>query len=79
MAAGRVPSRAFRAGACSPVGIIASVREMFANTTERRTLVHLEDVGRQVLGFLRTNAISVETDFRDGIPRVHADPTQIKK
>jgi signal transduction histidine kinase len=56
---------------------------MFANTTERRTLVHLEDVGRQVLGFLRddlrTNAISVETDFRDGIPRVHADPTQIQQ
>jgi signal transduction histidine kinase len=64
-------------------GIIASVREMFATTTERRTLVHLGNVGRQVLSFLRddlrTNAISVETDFRDGIPPVHADPTQIQQ
>ena len=64
-------------------GVIASVRKMFATTTDRRTMVHLEDVARQVLGFLRddlrTNAISVETDFRDGLPPVHADPTQIQQ
>jgi signal transduction histidine kinase len=63
--------------------VIASVREMFATTTKQQTLVHLEDVGRQVLGFLqddlRTNAISVETDFRDGIPPVLADPTQVQQ
>src|SRR5215207_10505556 len=47
--------------------VIASVRQMFAPSTQPRTLVHLEDVGRQVLGFLRDdlrrNAITVETDF----------------
>src|SRR5829696_7386350 len=63
--------------------IIASVREMFATTTKQQTFVHLEDVGRQVLGFLRddlrTNAISVETDFRDGVPPVLADPTQVQQ
>jgi signal transduction histidine kinase len=64
-------------------GVIASVRNMFATTTDRRTMVHLEDVARQVLGFLRddlrTNAISVETNFRDGLPPTHADPTQLQQ
>jgi signal transduction histidine kinase len=64
-------------------GVIASVRDMFVTTTDRRTMVHLENVARQVLGFLRddlrTNAISVETDFRDGLPRIHADPTQLQQ
>ncbi len=63
--------------------IIASVREMFATTGKQPTLVHFEDVGRQVLGFLRDdlrmNAITVETDFRAGVPPVHADPTQVQQ
>ena len=46
-------------------------------------MVRLEDVARQVLGFLRddlqTNAISVETNFRDGLPPTHADPTQLQQ
>ena len=63
--------------------VIASVRQMFAPSTQPRTLVHLEDVGRQVLGFLRDdlrrNAITVETDFPGGVPPVHADATQVQQ
>jgi len=63
--------------------VIASVRQMFAPSTQPRTPVHLEDVGRQVLGFLRDdlrrNAITVETDFPGGVPPVHADATQVQQ
>jgi signal transduction histidine kinase len=63
--------------------IISSVRAMFSYTTDQRMMVHIEDVARQVLILLRDdlriNNISIVTDFRDDVPQVHADHTQIQQ
>jgi C4-dicarboxylate-specific signal transduction histidine kinase len=63
--------------------IISSVRAMFSYTTDQRMMVHMEDVARQVLILLRDdlriNNISIVTDFRDDVPQVHADHTQIQQ
>jgi signal transduction histidine kinase len=64
-------------------GIISSVRALFVHTTDRRMMIYVEDVAQQVLGLLRDDLrmheISVVTNFRDSLPQVHADPTQIQQ
>lgn len=63
--------------------IISSVRAMFFYTTDKRVMIHMEDVARQVLILLRDdlrdNNIVVITDFRDDLPQIHADHTQIQQ
>jgi C4-dicarboxylate-specific signal transduction histidine kinase len=49
---------------------------------ESRTLIHLDDIARQVLGLveqdLLLNQISVATQFKNDLPEVYADRTQIQ-
>ena len=68
-----------RAGA-----VISAIRALSAKTpVDQRKMMGAEDVARQVLGLvqhdLQINEISVATDFKDDLPQVYADPTQLQQ
>jgi C4-dicarboxylate-specific signal transduction histidine kinase len=63
--------------------IIAGVRELFKKRGDHRSMIHVDDVARQVLTLveqdLLLNKVSVTTEFQDGLPDVYADRTQIQQ
>ena len=63
--------------------IIAGVRELFKKRGDHRTMIHVDDVARQVLRLveqdLLLNEVSVATEFQNDLPEVHADRTQIQQ
>jgi signal transduction histidine kinase len=63
--------------------IISGVRELFKKRGDHRTMIHVDDVARQVLTLveqdLLLNKVSVTTEYRNDLPEVHADRTQIQQ
>jgi signal transduction histidine kinase len=63
--------------------IVTSVRTLFRKTDDRRNLIHLDDVAREVLGLLQhdleSNQVSVTTDYQVNLPPVRADRTQLQQ
>jgi signal transduction histidine kinase len=74
---------AIRAASHRAEDIISGVRDLFRKREGRRTLIHFDEVARQVLGLVQQdllrNQISVATEFKNGLPEVYADPTQIQQ
>jgi signal transduction histidine kinase len=74
-----IEASSHRAGA-----VISSIRALSAKTPiDRKTMMGMEDVARQVLRLLQhdlqVNEISVVTKFQDDLPPLHADPTQLQQ
>ena len=63
--------------------IISGVRELFKKRGDHRTMIHVDDVARQVLTLveqdLLLNNVSVATEFQNDLPEVYADRTQIQQ
>jgi signal transduction histidine kinase len=63
--------------------IIAGVRELFKKRGDHRTMIHVDDVARQVLRLveqdLSLNEVSLATEFQNDLPEVYADRTQIQQ
>jgi signal transduction histidine kinase len=63
--------------------IIAGVRELFKKRGDHRTMIHVEDVTRQVLRLveqdLLLNEVSLATEFQNDLPEVYVDRTQIQQ
>jgi signal transduction histidine kinase len=62
---------------------IAGVRELFKKHADHRSIIHIDDVTRQVLRLVEhdlvLNEVSLATDFQDHLPDVYADRTQIQQ
>ena len=63
--------------------IVSSVRTLFKKTDDRRSLIHLNDVARDVLGLLQhdleSSQVAVATDYRVNLPPVRADRIQLQQ
>jgi len=63
--------------------IIASIRALFRKREDRRSLIRMGDVAREVLLLvqqdIQANRISVATDHPDGLPAVYADRIQLQQ
>ena len=63
--------------------IVSSVRALFRRTDDRRNLVHLDDVAREVLGLLQhdleSNQVAVATEYLVNLPPVRADHVQLQQ
>jgi signal transduction histidine kinase len=64
--------------------VISSIRALSMKTPiDRKTTTSMEDVARQVLRLvehdLQVNEVSVVTKFRDDLPPLHADTTQLQQ
>ncbi|MGB6939416.1 MAG: ATP-binding protein, partial [Xanthobacteraceae bacterium] len=63
--------------------IISGVRDLFKKSDEHRSMIHLDDVARQVLSLVRPdlllNEVFVATEFQNDLPEVHADRTLIQQ
>jgi signal transduction histidine kinase len=63
--------------------IIAGVRELFKKRGDHRTMIHVDDVARQVLKSmeqeLSLTEVSLATEFQNVLPEVYADRTQIQQ
>ena len=63
--------------------VILGVRELFKKSEDHRTMIHIDDIARQVLQLmeqeLRLNEVAVETEFQSDLPEVCADRTQIQQ
>ena len=63
--------------------IISGVRDLFKKSDKHRTMIHVDDVARQVLSLVRPdlllNEVSVATEFQNDLPEVHADRTLIQQ
>ena len=63
--------------------VISSMRELFKKTSNRHTMVQLNDVVRQLLILvqrdLHANGISLTTEYEPNLPQVQADPTQLQQ
>jgi signal transduction histidine kinase len=63
--------------------IIAGVRELYRKGEAHRAMIRIDDVVRQVLQLveqdLSLNKVAVETDFKNDLPEVYADRTQIQQ
>jgi signal transduction histidine kinase len=63
--------------------IISSIRTLFKRGSDRKVLVHVEDIARQVLTLvqhdLQINGISVSTEYQANLPLVPADRTQLQQ
>jgi PAS domain S-box-containing protein len=74
----RIVTDAQRAGQ-----VIETVRAMFKKDTEAKTLLDMNNVVRQVFGFLRAelqkNAVVVKYELADELPRVLADQIQLQQ
>ena len=61
--------------------IVSSVRALFRKTDDRRNLIHLDDVAREVLGLLQhdleSNQVAVATEYQANLPPVRADRIQL--
>jgi len=63
--------------------VISSMRELFKKTSNRHTMVQLNDVVRQLLILVQrdllANGISLTTEYEPNLPQVQADPTQLQQ
>ena len=63
--------------------IVSGVRALFRRTDDRRNLIHLDDVAREVLGLLQqdleSNQVAVATEYRVNLPPVRADHVQLQQ
>jgi signal transduction histidine kinase len=63
--------------------IISSVRDLFKNQVDHRTMIHLDEVARQALNFvqqeLKANEVRVLMKFQNDLPEVHGDPIQLQQ
>ena len=63
--------------------IVSSVRALFRRTDDRRNLIHLDDVAREVLGLLQhdleSNQVAVATEYLVNLPPVRADHVQLQQ
>ena len=63
--------------------IVASVRALFRKTDDRRNLIHLDDVAREVLGLLQHDLefsrVAVATEYPVNLPPVRADRIQLQQ
>ena len=63
--------------------IVASVRALFRKTDDRRNLIHLDDVAREVLGLLQhdlqANQVAIATEYDGSLPPVRADHVQLQQ
>jgi signal transduction histidine kinase len=63
--------------------IIFGVRGLFKKTDKHKTMIHVDDVARQVLSLVQPdlllNRVSVTTEFQNDLPEVHADRTLIQQ
>ena len=63
--------------------IVSSVRALFRKTDDRRNLIHLDDVAREVLGLLQhdleSNQVAVATEYLANLPPVRADRIQLQQ
>jgi C4-dicarboxylate-specific signal transduction histidine kinase len=59
------------------------VRELFEKRGDQRTIIHVDDVARQVLRSLEQelslNEVSLATELQNALPAVYADRTQIQQ
>ena len=63
--------------------IVSSVRALFRKTDDRRNLIHLDDVAREVLGLLQhdlqANQVAIATEYDGSLPPVRADHVQLQQ
>ena len=63
--------------------IVSSVRALFRKTDDRRNLIHLDDVAREVLGLLQhdleSSQVAVATEYLVNLPPVRADRIQLQQ
>ena len=60
--------------------IVASVRALFRKTDDRRNLIHLDDVAREVLGLLQHDLqVAIATEYLVNLPPVCADRIQLQQ
>ena len=63
--------------------IVSSVRALFRKTDDRRNLIHLDDVAREVLGLLQhdleSSQVAVATEHLVNLPPVRADRIQLQQ
>ena len=64
--------------------IITGIRTLFdTHPANRRTTLHVNDIVRETLDLvehdLRDNGISLTTEYRDNLPEIYADHTQIQQ
>jgi signal transduction histidine kinase len=63
--------------------IVSSVRALFRKTDDRRNLIHLDDVAREVLGLLQhdleASQVAVATEYVGSLPPVRADHIQLQQ
>ena len=63
--------------------IVSGVRALFRRTDDRRNLIHLDDVAREVLGLLQhdleSNQVAVATEYLVNLPPVRADHVQLQQ
>ena len=63
--------------------IVSGIRALFRRTDDRRNLIHLEDVAREVLGLLQhdleSNQVTVATEYLVNMPPVRADHVQLQQ
>jgi len=63
--------------------IISSIRGLFKRTDSERAIVHLNDLTRQALRLaqhdLRVHEVSVTAEYRENLPQIHGDRTQLQQ
>jgi signal transduction histidine kinase len=63
--------------------IVLSVRALFRKAADRRNLIHLDDVAREVLGLLQhdleDSQVAVATEYVGNLPPVRADRIQLQQ
>ncbi len=63
--------------------IVLSIRALFRKTDDRRNLIHLDDVAREVLGLLQhdleDSQVAVATEYVGNLPPIRADRIQLQQ
>jgi len=63
--------------------VVSSVRALFRKTDDRRNLIQLDDVAREVLSLLQhdleASQVAVATEYQVNLPPVHADRVQLQQ
>ena len=63
--------------------IITGVRELFRKHDHHRTMIHLDDVARQALGWVQQDLllseVAVAIEFQSDLPKIYADRTLLQQ
>jgi signal transduction histidine kinase len=63
--------------------IISGVRELFRKHDHHRTMIHLDDVARQALGWMQQDLllseVAVAIEFQSDLPKIYADRTLLQQ